>query len=317
MKRLFLMLVVLATWVWPVLAQDTPTLSNLEVALWPEFDRPEVLVINRGQFAQETALPMLVEIRIPARAGEPTAVAYVGEGGQRFNQEYTTRVDGDWLVVSFELETPGFQLEYYDALPTDAEGGRAYSYRHTAEYATSILNLEFQVPPTSEGFVLDPPADSVVSEADGLTYHLVQMGPLEQGETKSWTFAYQKADSALTASTQVESGSSAPAAPADSAPAPVESDNSTVLLFLIAFVALVAVGAGAFWLGRRTQSDTQAPPPPSRKPRRRGSGRGQRTQPMPGPPAGGGEFLFCYKCGVQLRSDSDFCHSCGAPVREE
>ena len=39
---IFLALVVLATWAWPVLAQDSPTLSNLEVALWPEFDRPEV-----------------------------------------------------------------------------------------------------------------------------------------------------------------------------------------------------------------------------------------------------------------------------------
>jgi hypothetical protein len=56
-------------------AQDTPTssemppvLSTLEVSLWPEFDRPDVLVINRGLLAADAGLPAPVEIRIPASA---------------------------------------------------------------------------------------------------------------------------------------------------------------------------------------------------------------------------------------------------------
>lgn len=103
MKRLLLTLVVLATWAGPVLAQDTPSLSNLEVALWPEFDRPEVLVIYRGLFAPETPLPLLVEIRIPARAGEPTAMAYVGEGdsGSTRSIRRGSTVTGWWCRSSW------------------------------------------------------------------------------------------------------------------------------------------------------------------------------------------------------------------------
>jgi hypothetical protein len=169
MKRLALLLVMLAFWTWPVLAQDTPTISNLEIALWPEFDRPEVLVIYRGLLDAETPVPVPLEIRIPARVGEPTAVAYVGEGGQRFNLENTTRVEGDWLVVSFDLPTSGFQLEYYDTLDINSEGERQYTFPYTADYDIEALDLQFQVPPTAEGFTLDPPTDMVASEADGLT----------------------------------------------------------------------------------------------------------------------------------------------------
>ena len=64
-----------------VQAQEEPTLESLEIALWPEFDRPEVLVIYRGQLDADVALPALVEITLPARVGQPTAVAYVDEAG--------------------------------------------------------------------------------------------------------------------------------------------------------------------------------------------------------------------------------------------
>ena len=47
MKRiLFVLCLVLLA--WPVQAQEAATLSNLEIALWPEYDRAEVLVIASG-----------------------------------------------------------------------------------------------------------------------------------------------------------------------------------------------------------------------------------------------------------------------------
>jgi hypothetical protein len=305
MKRLFLAFFCLALLAWPAGAQDEPTLTSLELALWPEFDQPEVLVIYRGLFAPETLLPVPVEIRIPARVGQPTAVAYVGEGGQRFNQEHEARLEGDWLVVSFELPTQGFQLEYYDALPVDAADRREYLFSYTADYDLDTLNLEFQVPPTAEEFTLEPPTDSVVPETDGLVYHLVEAGSLSQGETRSWTFSYQKADSDLTVSAFVQDATQEPPAPTVTTAA----DNSTVLIFLVAFVGLVAVGAAAFWLGRRAQPISEVPPAAPRRRKRRGSGRGT--------PPPREESAFCYKCGAELRLDSEFCYKCGAAVRKE
>lgn len=294
----------------PIVAQEAPILSSMDTSLWPEYDRPEVLVIHRAFFADDTALPVPVEIRIPAGVGQPHAVAYVGEGGQTFNQQYTTRVEGDWLVVSFELATLGFQLEYYDPLPMDSAGRREYAYTFSADYAITNLDLDLQVPPTAESFTLDPPADSVVTESDGLAYHLVNVGALTQGEERSWTFTYIKDDDELTASSLGQPGAPVSGAP----PAAEGADNSTVLIFLVAFVALIAVGAAAFWLGRRTES---VPPESSlsQPHKRRGSGRGSQSQHQRLPLSAGQEALFCHQCGTDLRADSDFCHKCGAPVR--
>lgn len=311
MKRFFLtLLFCIVVSSGPTFAQDVPLLSDLEISLWPEYDRPEVLVIYRGLFAEDTPLPIPVEISIPARVGQPTAVAYVGEGGQRLNQEYTTRVSGEWLVVAFELNTVGFQLEYYDTLPADSAGQRTYTYAYTADYAITDLHLDFQVPPTAQGFALEPPADSAITESDGLVYHMVSAGALAQGEDRSWTFAYQKDNEELTVSAFVQPKATVPAPPATAG-----TGNSTVLVFLVAFVALIAVGAASFWLGRRTQP-LQPEPPASPRSKRRGSGRGSQIPNQRLPSSGGQEALFCHQCGAELRADSDFCHKCGTAVRQ-
>jgi hypothetical protein len=300
MRRLFPVLALaLCLLSGPAQAQETPTLASLEISLWPEFDRPELLVIYQGLFAADTPLPVAVELRIPASAGQPTAVAYVDEAGQRLNQQYTTRLEGDWLVLSFELATLGFQVEYYAALAVDAAGLREVAYTYAADHPTNALNLNVQVPPGAQAFALDPAADRVTQEADGLTYHLVSAGSVAQGDSRSWTITYEKTGSALT----VES--LAPAeVPAEVPPAPAEEgDGSSVVIFVIAFVALIAVGGAAFWLGRQTHPAPEPPHQPSRRSKRRGS------KPFK-------EETFCHQCGARLRYDSEFCHKCGTVVRE-
>lgn len=283
--------------VLPSWAQETPTLEDLEISLWPEFDRADMLVIYRGSFDAGTSLPVPVEIRIPAGAGAPTAVAFVDEVGERFNQQYTTRLDGEAMVVSFELPSLGFQLEYYDVLARDADGQREYAYTYTADYPIEALTVKFQVPPTAEAYGVQPAVDSISPEADGLLYHVVRASSVDQGETRGWLVSYNKADSVLTESVFAQSQQSVAAPTA----APSSGDGSPAVVFVIAFVVLVGVGAGAFWLGRRTQP---MPEEVIASSRRRSSSAGRRSA------------RYCHKCGAQLRPDSDFCHICGAEVGE-
>jgi len=281
-------------------AQETPELASLNIALWPEFDRPEMLVIYQGVLASETSLPAAVEIRIPARVGQPSAMAYLSEAGERLNQQYTTRVEGEALVVSFELTTRGFQLEYYDALPVSAEGEREYTLAYTADYAIADLSIEFQVPATAEGLVVEPQAGSAQTGADGLVYHLIQAGSVEAGETLSWTFRYVKDNEELTNPTtsQASEVGTQPAVSTDAG----SDGNSTVLTVLVAFLAVLAVGGAAFWLGRGTRSPVA------------GTSTG-RARPGPSSQPQEVDAAFCFKCGAALRPEADFCHKCGAPVR--
>ncbi|MGD8902526.1 MAG: zinc-ribbon domain-containing protein, partial [Anaerolineae bacterium] len=290
-------------------AQDSPSLASLDISLWPEYDRPELLVIYRGQLDADVELPASLEIAIPAQVGQPTAVAYVDEAGERLNQQYTTRLEGDSLIVTFELVTQRFQLEYYDALPQGDAGERTFTFAYTADYPTTAVNIEFQVPPTAQNFQLSPPADAVVEGGGGLSYHLVQAGTLAAGDTREWTFSYVKDNAELTAAGLEPVASPVPAAPATEG----GSGDSTIWIFLVSFVALIGVGVTGYWLGHRTQEASQRVQPATKPRKRRGSGRGEQTQP----PAPGGVALFCHQCGAELRSDSAFCHKCGASVRSE
>jgi hypothetical protein len=312
MKRIFLLLVCCLIWTAvPIQAQQSSTLSSLEISLWPEYDRPDLLVIYRGQFAEDTPLPMQVDLRLPPGVAQPHAVAFVGQDEQRFNQEYTTRVEGDQVVVSFELSTLSFQLEYYAPFPVAASGQREYTYSYTADYAVSTLNLEVQVPPTADAFAIEPPADSTIQGSAGLTYEIVEAGSLSQGETESWTFRYQKSGSELTTDSQAPAQTTG----GTTTPAPQSSDGSTIIIFAVSFVALVAVGASAFWLGKQTQPASQAPAEPGGRSKRRGSGGGSRSQQPSHSIRDGEGALFCHQCGAALRPDSEFCHKCGTEVR--
>jgi hypothetical protein len=203
-------------------------------------------------------------------------------------------------------------------LSIDDGGERTYIFTYTADYPVQSLNLEFQVPPTAENFVLEPPADSVVTEADGLVYHLVQAGPVAANETSTWAFIYQKDNEELTAPPATAPGAAeAPVAGPSSAPSPGENGRTTIWIFLVAFVALIAVGAGAFWLGQRTEP---SPGPPSLSSRASATERqkGKRRTANAGLEADTGlPGTYCHRCGAQLRADSDYCHKCGTPVRPE
>ena len=100
----------------PAGSSSAPEFSTMDISLWPEHDRPEMLVIYRGLVSGGSNLPAQIDFRIPSAAGQPSAVAYFGEDGGRYNQDYTTHVDGEWIVVSFQLAASGFQVEYYAPL---------------------------------------------------------------------------------------------------------------------------------------------------------------------------------------------------------
>ncbi|MCJ7707189.1 MAG: hypothetical protein MUO38_06170, partial [Anaerolineales bacterium] len=126
-----LVLSTLSLWPAAVAAQTTgnaPSIQSLQVDLWPEYDRPEVLVIYRIQLAEGTPLPVTVSVPIPAGAGEPFAVA-MGQGsdGRPLEATYTRQVEGDWATITLETESLRAQIEFDADLTLDGEG-REYAF---------------------------------------------------------------------------------------------------------------------------------------------------------------------------------------------
>ena len=116
-KRLTLLLFVVFLFLVPAAqAQGMLSLATLEVALWPEYDRPEVLVIYKAKLPADISLPVDVSLKIPAIAGEPFAVRINGAGScmragclRSMEQKGWWAERGSrWLVEPFcEPLTPG------------------------------------------------------------------------------------------------------------------------------------------------------------------------------------------------------------------
>ena len=96
MRRIFTLLLLLGMVLTfqPAHAQGTPTLNSANVWIWPEYDQPDVLIIQRMLISVNTSLPATMTFRIPAAAEKPSALA-VGQTADFINAR------GAALVVEF------------------------------------------------------------------------------------------------------------------------------------------------------------------------------------------------------------------------
>jgi hypothetical protein len=329
---------------WPILpaqAQDTDPvrLSTLEIALWPEFDEPEVLVIFQGRLVDDVPLPAQLTLTMPQEAGEPHAVAAVDEEGNRWTAEYDVQATDDEIEVTYtSLRYRAFQFEYYlDILQMDGER-REFTFHYSLDVPVDDLALELQQPLGATNVVLTPsPAEAYAGFA-GLTYHRLPFGAVSAGQAVTLQVAYDKTSSHL----------SAEALPTDS-PEPVATASeplssgpaATAGIVFVVGVGLALV-AGGFWIvgsrrraGRRVpNSRSRGPKPPKQKGHRDKKGTGapvrskptsvsssprvqtaqpvQLAKPTTVYPPGG----FCHQCGTALKEDALFCHRCGTRRKE-
>lgn len=290
-----------------VLAQDDGSvrLSVLEIALWPEFDRPEVLVIFQGQLANDVPLPATLTLTLPQGVDEPHSVASVDEAGQRLNAAYEVQVVGDVVEVTYtSLEHRAFQFEYYwDFL--EVEGSeRRFTFRYSLDAPVDDLTLVVQQPSDATDVALNPlPTESFVGYAD-LTYHRLSLGAVEAGQTVEWQASYEAV-----------------------------SHLSIDIVAVIGLALALALG-GLWFVGSRRQakvrrlvsrSQQEKPPKPKGRKSRKGaqprpsvstgqpshSPRTKQSTRQTEPAAPGGVTLFCHQCGTPLKADALFCHRCG------
>lgn len=301
-----------------VLAQETAPLrlSALEISLWPEFDRPELLVIVQGRLADDVPLPARLTLTIPREAGEPHAVAWMAQDGALLQAAYDLEQVGDGIAVTFTaLEGRSFQLEYYlDALQVKGQQ-RQFTFDYRLDVATDELTLELQQPAGATNVVSDPSATETTVGFAGLTYHRLTLQDWAAGQTVEWQIRYDKAGLHLSAETLPTK--EAEATEADSSLA----FNAAFGAVAIVGVALAAALVGLWIVGSRRQAEAQRVREQSRrarasKPRKRQDRKGAPPRPKsPSPsaaaqdrPAGG----FCHQCGAPLKEDALFCHRCGA-----
>jgi len=303
MRRLliFLLMLVVITCSAPLTAaaQEPTEISQLTIALWPEFDRAEVLVIYRITL-DEAIYPATVRVPIPASVGDPFAVAYGDSSGGLVVAPYELNPAGDWTEVVLETGSAIAQVEFY--LPyTVRETERRFTFAWPVGYSIGQLAYEIQEPFGVSDLSMSPAIQETTLRDDHLKYHSSILGSLSEGQSFDWQLTYSKSDDGLSVDQMDAPAPPDPETIPNLMPEGGTPDFTRFVPWILggAGIVLLAV-AGALYLRSMRSSSSRNP-----KPRRRSSTGTRSTAEAQASP------VFCYQCGTRGDASDRFCRHCG------
>ncbi|MBI5934143.1 MAG: zinc ribbon domain-containing protein [Chloroflexi bacterium] len=281
----------------PARAQSEAGFLIAQVKVWPEYDKPGVLVIYQLIVSPQTSLPAEMTFRIPKSAAKPNVVA-IGptlETVSDQNVDYSLEENGAWVNLIVQVTAPAIQLEYYD--PTILINGtqRTFTYTWPGDYAVEKFSLELQQPFDASALNSAPNLPSSLTSPDGLTYYSDNFGSLPKGQEFSLEVSYQKASDALSVSFLTVQ----PSAPVDETTAGRVSLN-TYLPWLLGVIGVAMIAGGAFYYFRSSAQTSRAA-------RRRHRANAEKESVA----------TYCSQCGARARSGDRFCRTCGSRLRVE
>jgi hypothetical protein len=294
-------------------AQEVITISTLEIDLWPEYDRPEMLVIYRIELSPEVSLPAEISIQIPTVAGEPNAVAIQDPNGSLMNAPYERVVNDDWAVITLTASMPDIQIEYYD--PQLGGNGSEKSYEHTwrGDYSIGSLFVQLQQPIDASQVETHPAVTSATQGSDGLTYHTIDFGSQPAGSNSTIRVTYLKDTDALS----IERFEVQPSAPI-SERTPGRVTIMEVLPWGLGVLGILLLVGGVWWYwqtGREKPKKRKS----SRVQRSRGRRAARQVKRMPkvdqGSTGTADDGIYCHQCGKRAETGDRFCRSCGTKFK--
>jgi hypothetical protein len=278
-------------------------LSNLEVDLWPEYDRPTVLVIYHLTMAQGTQLPANLALRIPAESGDPYNVAYRDTDGLLYNIAYTRSIEGQWATIHFTSPTNEVQFEYYDPGLKKNGAARTYTYQWPGDYAVTSLAIQVQQPVGATAMQITPALGSPMAGENNLIYYKSIVGSAPQGKSFSVSLSYQKSIEDLSAqSLKVQ-----PATPINDQTAGRMTVNQIYPWVIgAAGILLIAGGGWWYWQSGRTLRTAGLP-------RKRHAAPAQEKELES--EVDSSSDIYCHQCGKRAAPGDIFCRSCGTRLR--
>lgn len=304
MRRLFLismLILMLLAGTSLVQAHTANEYDKVEVAIWPEYDRPSVLVIYRMTLPAATALPAELTVSIPAAVGQPFNVANREDDGKLYTLQYTSKVEGEWLKVTFTTPTPEVQLEYYDEALQISGAQRHFSFRWAGDPLVQLMTVSVQQPLNASNMVVSDFDGQILTGGDGLNYYVSNLGKLEAGTAFEVTVDYDNPSGGLSAGSQ-------PLQPVEQV-TPQTKGRVTftdALPWIIGALGVMLLGVGGLWY--YNQKRTQ---PAIRKVRKRQSSAAAKDEPEEL------ESVYCHQCGKRSKPGDSFCRACGSQLRHD
>ena len=273
----------------------TAPIEHLEVALWPEFDQPAMLVIYRFEIAADAPLPAQVSLPVPAASGQPHAVAWLSAGGGLFDAAFTSASAGDWQIIQVELnESRSGQLEYYADM--DFTGTtRSFLFDWPNGFDLGGMSYKVQEPIAATDLVVRPAPDGEGLGDFGLNYLIADIGPQPADSAPTISVTYQKVDPRLSIDLLQPLGEI-------SATDDLPLDNPNILPWLVGAVGIALLGGVAYYFVIRGRP----------MPRRVSSRRRNQTSKVVELEA---STVFCHQCGAAAGISDVYCRQCGTKLR--
>lgn len=299
MRKGFVILSMAIAMAYPiqVSAQTEITIESVEINLWPEYDKAEMLVIEYILLGPDTRLPITLDLRIPARLESPHVIA-VGPSPDHVTDQgvnFSSRTEGEWSILSIEATGPAIQFEYYDPELNREGSQRSYAFEWISEYQVRAVTFTIQKPFDAFNFSSSPELQDAGIRPDQLQYYISDPVAVAAGETLALELRYEKPTDSLSASRlQVE-----PVGVDEDTPGRISFSNYLPYVIGGLGVVLIVGGIGYYWQSSRAGSW---------KPRRRVRRSGRDSE-------NGSDDAYCHQCGARSHAGDRFCRTCGARLK--
>ena len=296
-----LILIALISGTGAVQGQDNLKFDRLQVDIWPEYDRPDVLIIYRIELSPQTTLPVKMIMRIPRAAGKPHSVAMLGVDGLLYNLDYTITVEGEWLDVTFTTLSPEVHIEYYDPRLIRQGDRRIFEYQWPGDYSIEEIIVQMQQPRNASNLNILPDVGMGREGQDGLIYYTIVMGAINEGTPLDVRLSYEKDDDSLSQDLQSVQPEE-----------PIMSQSLGWLTFLevlpwaLGVLGLLLIVGGGFWYW---QSGHTVQIPITKL-------RSSTTQKQPEEKVEKRD-VYCFDCGKRAMPGDIYCRSCGAKLNRK
>jgi hypothetical protein len=288
-------------WQIPTQVPNTPEIEHMQINIWPEYDRPSVLVMFQIRFNQETPLPATIVIHIPSGVGKPYSVAMREQDGMLYNLDYSLTQEQGQQRLEFKTLSPEVQIEYYDSSITKDGFKRNFSYQWKTEYIIHSLSVNVQQPSDSQNMVIVPGMGDGRKEQDGLTYFTLLTNELLPGSLINIHINYEKSENTLSAIQQPVQ----PVQPINEQTLGRATIISALPWTLAALGGILLLGGMLwFWIsGRRDFVHTNR-------------GIDDKKSVLDEENSDYKEIkIYCHRCGQRSRGGDVFCRHCGTRLK--
>lgn len=298
-----LALLVLLAAAQPAQAQTAPlNAARLSIDLWPEYDRPAMLVIYNVELSPDIQLPAQVSLRIPAAGSPPFRVLYYLQNSERpYSLDVRTYPEEEWSRVVFTTPAARFRLEFYDGRMDFNSPNRTYVFTWPGDISSDTLTIRVKQPALATEFSLPSRFSEPRLDEDGLYVSSANFSQMDTGISYTFAVEYFK-DSSRPSFTRQTLHAIAPITRETTGR--FNFDPYLPIAILVVIVLTVAGLIMLFGAGRILDMLKLGDPR---------DGHASLADPAR-PAAPESPSVYCPICGSRASLGDNFCRVCGSPL---